>query len=142
MKKREVSRLEMNAIDKSRDAVIARLNASFDEVVREIDGREARLKREEKRAKLVFPDPETVGFNLPAHLVGDSADYRTKERAPGTNKDGFTEQEVSHTPTHIYTNKQAHINTHKHTFALALATNLPKISLTLPLFPFPLFSFP
>jgi hypothetical protein len=102
MKKREVSRLEMNAIDKSRDAVIARLNASFDEVVREIDGREARLKREEKRAKLVFPDPETVGFNLPAHLVGDSADYRTKERAPGTNKDGFTEQEVSHTLTHTH----------------------------------------
>ena len=102
MKKREASRREMKAVDKSREAVIARLKVSFDEFVRELDGREAKMAKEEKRAKLVFPDPETVGFNLPAHLVGDSADYRTKERAPGTNKYGFTEQEVSHTTTHTH----------------------------------------
>ena len=54
MKKREASRREMKAVDKSREAVIARLNVSFDEFVRALNGREARLVREEKRSKLVF----------------------------------------------------------------------------------------
>jgi len=96
MKKREASRRETSALDKSREAVIARINASIDEVVRELDGRDAKQAREEKRPKLVFPDPETVGFNLPDHLVGNSADYRTKKRSPGVDKDGFTSPEVSH----------------------------------------------
>ena len=102
LRKREASKRERSAVDKSKEAVRVRVQALFDEAEHRFSGREARLKREEKRAKLVFPDPETVGFNLPAHLVGDSADYRTKERAPGTNKDGFTEQEVSQTPTHTH----------------------------------------
>ena len=97
LRKREASRREIDALDKSREAVIVRVQALFDEAERRFDGREARLKREEKRPKLVFPDPQTVGFNLPDHLVGDSADYRTKEKAPGTNKQGFTREEVSHT---------------------------------------------
>ena len=103
MKKREASRRETSALDKSREAVIARINASIDEVVRELDGRDAKQAREEKRPKLVFPDPETVGFNLPDHLVGNSADYRTKKRSPGVDKDGFTSPEVSHTNTQINT---------------------------------------
>ena len=111
MKKREAYRREMNAVDKSREAVIARLNVSFDEFVRELDGREAKKAKEEKRPKLVFPDPETVGFNLPDHLVGDSADYLTKKKAHGTDKHGFTRTEVSYIDIH------AQINTHKYAHA-------------------------
>ena len=92
----------MNALDKSKEAVIVRVQALFDEAERRFDGHEARLKREERRPKLVFPDPQTVGFNLPDHLVGDSADYRTKEKAPGTNKDGFTRKEVSRHTQHMH----------------------------------------
>jgi len=110
LRKREASRREMNALDKSKEAVSMRVQALFDEAARRFDGREARLKREERRPKLVFPDPQTVGFNLPDHLVGDSADYRTKEKAPGTNKQGFTREEVSRHTQHTCTNKQIHIN--------------------------------
>ena len=116
MKKREASRREMKAVDKSREAVIARLNVSFDEFVRELDGREAKMAKEEKRAKLVFPDPETVGFNLPAHLVGDSEDYRTKEEAHGTDKHGFTHEEVSRT-TEMLVQTNAHILTQPYIFS-------------------------
>ena len=97
MKKREASRRETSALDKSREAVIVRVKALFDEADRQFDGRKARQVREARRPKLVFPDPETVGFNLPDHLVGNSADYRTKKRSPGVDKDGFTSPEVSHT---------------------------------------------
>ena len=84
--------------DKSTAAVIVRVNALFEEGTRQLDEHDARMAQETRRHKLVFPDPKTVGYNPPEHLVGDSADYRTKERAPGTNKDGFTQEEVSHTP--------------------------------------------
>jgi len=103
MKKREANKRETSALDKSREAVIARINASIDEVVRELDGREAKQARHEKRPKLVFPDPKTVGYNLPDHLVGNSADYRTQKRSPGVDKDGFTSPEVSHTNTQMNT---------------------------------------
>jgi len=101
MKKREANRREMNALtlDRSKAAVTARINVSIDEVVRQLDGRDARLVREARRPKLVFPDPQAVGFNLPQHLVGNSADYRTMKRLPGVNKEGFTLSEVSHTFT-------------------------------------------
>jgi len=102
MKKREASRRETSALDKSREAVIVRVKALFDEADRQFDGRKARQAREARRPKLVFPDPETVGFNLPDHLVGNSEDYRTEERSPGLNKDGFTPKEVSR--TNAYTN--------------------------------------
>ena len=99
MRKREASKRERSAVDKSKEAVIVRVKALFDEAEHRFSGSAARLKRQEKGPKLVFPDPETVGFNLPAHLVGDSEDYRTKEKAPGTDKYGFTHEEVSHTST-------------------------------------------
>ena len=109
MRKREASKRERSAVDKSKGAVIVRVQALFDEAEHRFSGREARLKREEKRPKLVFPDPDTVGFNLPYHLVGDSADYMTKKQAPGTDKHGFTRTEVSYTSTYTQT------NTHKYT---------------------------
>ena len=141
MKKLEASRQATSALDKSREAVIVRVKALFDEADRQFDGREARQLREARRAELVFPDPETVGFNLPEHLVGDSADYRTEERPHGVNKDGFTRAEVRHNNTHTAKTSE---NSQHHTLAFALATNLPAtLSLTLPLFPllFPLSSF-
>ena len=112
MRKREASKRERSAVDKSKGAVRVRVQALFDEAEHRFSGREARLKREEKRPKLVFPDPETVGFNLPDHLVGDSADYRTKKKAHGTDKHGFTRTEVSHTDINaqINTHKYAHTN--------------------------------
>jgi len=99
MKKLERSRLEMRerVQDKSREAVIVRINALIDEADRQFDEHQARLAREETRPKLVFPDPETVGFNLPNHLVGNSEEYRTEERPHGVNKYGFSSKEVSHT---------------------------------------------
>ena len=100
--------------DKSSAAVIARVKVLFDDTNRLLDEHDARMAQEERRAKLVFPDPDTVGLNLPEHLVGDSEDYMTKKRAHGTNKDGFTRPEVSHT-THTST----HTNTNKQAFALA-----------------------
>ena len=81
--------------DKSREAVIARVDALIDETNRQLDENDAKMAHEARQSKLVFPDPKTVGLNLPEHLVGNSADYRTKKRLPGVNKDGFTKPEVS-----------------------------------------------
>ena len=143
MKKREASRRETSALDKSREAVIARINASIDEVVRELDGRDAKQAREEKRPKLVFPDPETVGFNLPDHLVGNSADYRTKKRSPGVDEHGFTSPEVSqhNTKINIYTYRY----TNTYTFALLCSCFGHRLARTfahLATFPFSLFPLP
>jgi len=107
MKKREASRLATSALDKSSEAVIGRINTLIDETNRQLDQHDAKMAQEKRRPKLVFPDPKKVGLNLPDHLVGNSADYRTEERRHGVNKDGFTPKEVQLHPTHTHTSTQA-----------------------------------
>jgi len=98
MKRREASRQQAatRAIDKSKEAVVMRINKLLDEANRQLDVSNAKLVlQESKRAnKLVFLDPLTVGLNLPEHLIGDSADYKTPMRAHGTSKYGLTRTEV------------------------------------------------
>jgi len=87
-KKLERSRLEMRerVQDKSKGAVLVRVNALIDETNRQLDEHDAKMAQETRRSKLEFPDPLTVGINLPEHLVGNSADYRTKKMADGVTK--------------------------------------------------------
>ena len=132
----------MREVDKSREAVLGRINALFDEADRQLDEHNARMAREERRTKLVFPDPLTVGINLPEHLVGNSADYRTKKRAPGTNKDGFTHPEVCH----AYNIQKQKFNTQPYICCSRLGHKLKYTHniahfTTFPLFPFPLSPF-
>jgi len=109
--------MQARVLDKSSEAVNARLRVLFEEAEHRINEHDAKMAREEKRPKLSFPDPLAVGLNLPFHLVGDSADYRTKKRLPGVNKYGFTSPEVSH--TNKYTRKRTYI--HERAFAFSFS---------------------
>ena len=133
MKKLERSRREMRerVQDKSKEAVIARIDTLIDETNRQLDEHDAKMAQEAWQSKLEYHDPRTVGLNLPEHLVGNSADYRTKKRLPGVNKDGFTKPEVSKK-----INASTHSHIHSHTYpqirSLGHFATFP--------FPFPLMS--